>query len=98
MRQMRQRFRNRQQQQQRDFSSFHGQDSHTPNDAAAIRHLRQRFYAKRDSELTPSETGFMCQTRQEACIQTPEIITEIASLLFVLKYLSTVLLETFSRS
>lgn len=70
-------------------SMFAACSNHTPNDAADKRHLRQRFYAKRVRQDTPSEAGIMRQTKQESGTQAAGIIEENRSLLFVPIYLST---------
>ena len=86
---MRQRFRKFEHVIRNKFDMFVRHFSHTPNDAADKRHLSQRFYAKRNRQVTPSEAGIMRQTRQQSSGQVAEIIVKKQSLPFVLKYLST---------
>ena len=89
MRQMRQRFTKLERSFRTKNVTIVLGSSHTPNDAVDKRRLSQCFYAKRDRQVTPSETGIMRQTRQRSSSQVSEIIEEKRSLPFVLEYLST---------
>jgi hypothetical protein len=86
---MRQRFRKLERSFRTKISSILLSSSHTPYDAANKRHLSQCFYAKRNRQVTPPETGIMRQTRQRSRTQVTEITAEKRSLPLVPKYPST---------
>jgi hypothetical protein len=86
---MRQRFRKLERSFRTKISSIVWSSSHTPYDAVDKRHLSQCFYAKRNRQVTPSETGIMRQTRQRSRTQVTEITAEKRSLPLVPKYPST---------